>query len=154
MEMNKERVKEAYIAKLQIRAQDFDNKFKEKYDQALEEFTDIGLNEDEAKKEAERTALFRTAAHYKIQTMRSGEPYEGIILAISEVTDYGAKNKYDQIKLKYSKNDSEGKRKMIANGESGWEEMLPGDVVADIIKDKRLFGYSSRKHGVKRKNLE
>ena len=40
---------------------------------------------------------------------------------------------------------------MISNGESGWEEMLPGDTVADIIKNKRLFGYSQRKHDTKRK---
>ncbi|MBP9601547.1 MAG: TonB-dependent receptor [Lutibacter sp.] len=31
----------------------------------------------------------------------------------------------------------------IANGEEGWEEMLP-EGVADIIKDERLFGYSRR----------
>lgn len=41
--------------------------------------------------------------------------------------------------------------KMISNGESGWEEMLPGDTVADIIKDKRLFGYSQRKHNGRKK---
>ncbi len=35
--------------------------------------------------------------------------------------------------------------KMIVNGESGWEEMLP-EGVGKIIKDKRLFGYSKRKH--------
>jgi hypothetical protein len=31
--------------------------------------------------------------------------------------------------------------KMILNGEKGWEEMLP-EGIADIIKQKRLFGYS------------
>jgi len=31
--------------------------------------------------------------------------------------------------------------KMILNGENGWEEMLPKGI-ADIIKQKRLFGYS------------
>ena len=31
--------------------------------------------------------------------------------------------------------------KMILNGEKGWEEMLPKGI-ADIIKQKRLFGYS------------
>ena len=35
--------------------------------------------------------------------------------------------------------------KMITSGEGGWEEMLPNGV-AQIIKDKRLFGYSARKH--------
>ena len=35
---------------------------------------------------------------------------------------------------------------MIAKGKSGWEEMLPSENVANIIKDKRLFGYSKRKH--------
>ena len=40
--------------------------------------------------------------------------------------------------------------KMIASGQKGWEEMLP-DGVADIIKDKRLFGYSARKHRNRRK---
>lgn len=35
--------------------------------------------------------------------------------------------------------------KMITSGESGWEEMLP-EGVAQVIKDKRLFGYSARKH--------
>lgn len=35
--------------------------------------------------------------------------------------------------------------KMIAQGEKGWEEMLP-DGVPKIIKDQRLFGYSKRKH--------
>ncbi|MDY7395613.1 TonB-dependent receptor [Aureibaculum sp. 2210JD6-5] len=33
---------------------------------------------------------------------------------------------------------------MIAAGEEGWEEMIP-DRVAELIKDHRLFGYSSRK---------
>ena len=33
---------------------------------------------------------------------------------------------------------------MIADGKDGWEDMIP-DVVADLIKDHRLFGYSSRK---------
>jgi len=33
---------------------------------------------------------------------------------------------------------------MIADGEDGWEEMIP-DKVAELIKDHRLFGYSSRK---------
>jgi len=36
--------------------------------------------------------------------------------------------------------------KMISRGISGWEEMLPGEVVANIIKEQRLFGYSRRKH--------
>jgi len=31
--------------------------------------------------------------------------------------------------------------KMILNGEDGWEEMLP-EGIADIIKQKKLFGYS------------
>jgi len=35
--------------------------------------------------------------------------------------------------------------KMIVDGKSGWEEMLP-EGVGKIIKDKRLFGYSRRKH--------
>ncbi len=35
---------------------------------------------------------------------------------------------------------------MISRGISGWEEMLPGEVVANIIKEQRLFGYSRRKH--------
>lgn len=35
---------------------------------------------------------------------------------------------------------------MISKGVSGWEEMLPGEVVAKIIKEQRLFGYSRRKH--------
>lgn len=35
---------------------------------------------------------------------------------------------------------------MISKGVSGWEEMLPGEVVANIIKEQRLFGYSRRKH--------
>ena len=35
--------------------------------------------------------------------------------------------------------------KMISNGETGWEEMLP-EGVPEIIKNKRLFGYSSRKY--------
>lgn len=34
--------------------------------------------------------------------------------------------------------------KMIANGEEGWEEMIP-DVVAELIKEHRLFGYSRRR---------
>ncbi|MFT5436252.1 MAG: hypothetical protein ACI840_000896 [Ulvibacter sp.] len=33
---------------------------------------------------------------------------------------------------------------MIENGEEGWEEMLPKGV-SEIIKDKKLFGYSSMK---------
>jgi len=33
---------------------------------------------------------------------------------------------------------------MIANGEHGWEEMLP-EGIPDIIKEERLFGYSRRK---------
>ncbi len=33
---------------------------------------------------------------------------------------------------------------MIANGENGWEEMLPKGI-AETIKDERLFGYSRRK---------
>ena len=33
---------------------------------------------------------------------------------------------------------------MIANGEHGWEEMLPKGI-AETIKDERLFGYSKRK---------
>jgi len=41
--------------------------------------------------------------------------------------------------------------KMIAQGKSGWEEMLPGENIANIIKDKRLFGYSQRKHDVNKK---
>ena len=40
---------------------------------------------------------------------------------------------------------------MIAKGESGWEKMLPDDAVADIIKNKRLFGYSQRKHEANKK---
>jgi len=40
--------------------------------------------------------------------------------------------------------------KMIVNGKSGWEEMLP-EGVGKIIKDKRLFGYSRRKHEKKSK---
>jgi len=40
---------------------------------------------------------------------------------------------------------------MIAKGESGWEDMLPDDRVADIIKNKRLFGYSQRKHQANKK---
>ena len=31
--------------------------------------------------------------------------------------------------------------KMIVNGEEGWEEMLP-EGISEIIKQKRLFGYS------------
>ncbi len=34
---------------------------------------------------------------------------------------------------------------MISSGENGWEKMLP-EGVPKIIKDKRLFGYSKRKH--------
>ena len=34
--------------------------------------------------------------------------------------------------------------KMIANGEEGWEEMLPKGI-SEIIKDQRLFGYSRRR---------
>jgi len=34
--------------------------------------------------------------------------------------------------------------KMIANGEEGWEEMLPPGI-DEMIKTKRLFGYSSRR---------
>ncbi len=34
--------------------------------------------------------------------------------------------------------------RMIANGEEGWEEMIP-DVVSDLIKEHRLFGYSRRR---------
>jgi hypothetical protein len=34
--------------------------------------------------------------------------------------------------------------KMIANGEKGWEEMLPPGI-DEMIKTKRLFGYSSRR---------
>lgn len=34
--------------------------------------------------------------------------------------------------------------KMIVNGEEGWEEMLPQGI-SEMIKDQRLFGYSSRK---------
>ena len=33
---------------------------------------------------------------------------------------------------------------MIANGENGWEDMLPPGI-SEMIKDKRLFGYSKRK---------
>lgn len=39
--------------------------------------------------------------------------------------------------------------KMIVNGQSGWEDQLP-EGVAEIIKDKRLFGYSARKHKSRR----
>jgi hypothetical protein len=42
--------------------------------------------------------------------------------------------------------------KMIANGQSGWEKMLPNDTVVEIIKNKRLFGYSKRKHQANKKN--
>jgi len=38
---------------------------------------------------------------------------------------------------------------MIAEGEEGWEEMLP-EGIAETIKDQRLFGYS-RRHFAKRK---
>jgi hypothetical protein len=34
--------------------------------------------------------------------------------------------------------------KMIANGDEGWEEMLPQGI-SEIIKDQRLFGYSRRR---------
>ena len=34
--------------------------------------------------------------------------------------------------------------KMIANGEEGWEEMLPKGI-SEIIKDQHLFGYSRRR---------
>jgi hypothetical protein len=34
---------------------------------------------------------------------------------------------------------------MISSGQNGWEKMLP-EGVPKIIKDKRLFGYSKRKH--------
>jgi len=34
--------------------------------------------------------------------------------------------------------------KMIVNGDDGWEDMLPPGI-SDMIKDKRLFGYSPRK---------
>ncbi|RPD98774.1 TonB-dependent receptor [Aureibaculum marinum] len=37
---------------------------------------------------------------------------------------------------------------MIADGKEGWEEMIP-DRVAELIKDHRLFGYSSRKFAAK-----
>jgi len=40
---------------------------------------------------------------------------------------------------------------MIAKGKSGWEEMLPGENIANIIKNKRLFGYSQRKHDANKK---
>jgi hypothetical protein len=33
---------------------------------------------------------------------------------------------------------------MIANGENGWEDMLPKGI-AEIIIEERLFGYSRRK---------
>ena len=39
--------------------------------------------------------------------------------------------------------------KMIANGEHGWEEMLPKGI-AETIKDERLFGYSRRKFSKKK----
>ena len=34
--------------------------------------------------------------------------------------------------------------RMIANGEKGWEEMLPPGI-SEMIKNKRLFGYSARR---------
>jgi hypothetical protein len=34
--------------------------------------------------------------------------------------------------------------KMIVNGEEGWEEMLPVGI-SEIIKNQRLFGYSTRR---------
>ena len=37
---------------------------------------------------------------------------------------------------------------MIADGQEGWEEMIP-DRVAELIKDHRLFGYSTRKFAKK-----
>ena len=37
---------------------------------------------------------------------------------------------------------------MIANGEEGWEEMIPNRV-SELIKDHRLFGYSRRKFAKK-----
>ncbi len=40
--------------------------------------------------------------------------------------------------------------KMIADGEEGWEAMLP-DGVADIIKEHRLFGYSRRRFAAQNK---
>jgi len=33
--------------------------------------------------------------------------------------------------------------RMIAEGESGWEEMLP-DTIADLVKKYQLFGYSKK----------
>ncbi len=39
--------------------------------------------------------------------------------------------------------------KMIADGEDGWEDMLP-DGVPDIIKEHRLFGYSRRRFAAQR----
>lgn len=41
--------------------------------------------------------------------------------------------------------------KMIAEGEEGWEAMLP-DGVPDIIKEHRLFGYSRRRFATVKKN--
>jgi len=40
--------------------------------------------------------------------------------------------------------------KMIAEGEEGWEDMLP-DGVSDIIKEHRLFGYSRRRFAAQNK---
>ena len=37
---------------------------------------------------------------------------------------------------------------MIADGEDGWEEMLPVGI-SEIIKDHRLFGYSRRRFAQK-----
>lgn len=36
---------------------------------------------------------------------------------------------------------------MIANSEKGWEEMLP-EGISELIKTRRLFGYSTRKKGI------
>lgn len=38
--------------------------------------------------------------------------------------------------------------KMIANGDEGWEDMLPSGI-SDMIKDKRLFGYKTRRFSKK-----
>ena len=35
--------------------------------------------------------------------------------------------------------------KMISSGESGWEPLLPS-VVSNMIKDQKLFGYTSNKN--------
>jgi hypothetical protein len=58
--------------------------------------------------------IFQT---YKKQLMGNGEVYEGIVLGIGDVTDYGATKLYDKIIKRWELGDEAIRHSMIINGE-------------------------------------